>query len=136
MPLGYCNAWTSQTDTNYMFECSNSALYGALDRFAQMFISPLFSEFCVNKEMNVFFVFQRPLTHLSSSLKAVNSEHEKNIMQDYWREHNIFLSSGKPGNAYTKFSTGNLETLTHPTIRSDLIEFHKKHYRYSVKSYS
>ena len=31
---GYSNAYTSLTDTNYIFECANDALDGALDRFA------------------------------------------------------------------------------------------------------
>ena len=31
---GSNNAWTSLTDTNYMFDCSNEGFSGALDRFA------------------------------------------------------------------------------------------------------
>ena len=49
---GGCNAYTSNLITNYMFQISNNAfeglkyvdnLTGALDRFAQFFIAPLFT---------------------------------------------------------------------------------------------
>ena len=49
---GYENAFTSMTDTNFHFEVSNDAFGGALDRFAQFFISPLFSESATDREMN------------------------------------------------------------------------------------
>jgi insulysin len=38
---GMNNAYTSLTDTNYHFDCSTEGFEGALDRFAQFFISPL-----------------------------------------------------------------------------------------------
>ena len=41
---GSTNAFTSMTSTNYQFDCSNEALEGALDRFAQFFLSPLLGE--------------------------------------------------------------------------------------------
>ena len=41
---GYSNAFTSLTDTNYHFECSNEAYGEALDRFAQFFLSPLLGD--------------------------------------------------------------------------------------------
>jgi insulysin len=49
-------------DTNFYFECSNEGLEGALDRFAQFFVSPLFDESCVEREM-----------------RAVDSEHQMDI---------------------------------------------------------
>ena len=48
---GYNNAWTSLTDTNYMFDCSNDAFSGALDRFAQFFIKPLLGDSSAEREM-------------------------------------------------------------------------------------
>ena len=41
---GYENAYTSYTSTNYQFEVSNDGFEGALDRFAQFFISPLLGD--------------------------------------------------------------------------------------------
>ncbi len=48
---GMNNAWTSLTDTNYQFDCSNEGFSGALDRFAQFFISPLLNESSTDREM-------------------------------------------------------------------------------------
>lgn len=51
-----------------------------LDRFAQFFISPTFNEEFTMKEVN-----------------AVNSEFEKNILEDVRREKMIFKSLAKEG---------------------------------------
>ena len=51
--LGSDNAYTSGSYTNYFFELAHDALYGALDRFAQFFIKPLFTESCTDREINV-----------------------------------------------------------------------------------
>jgi secreted Zn-dependent insulinase-like peptidase len=37
---GTCNAYTSETETNYYFQVKDEGLEGALDRFSQFFISP------------------------------------------------------------------------------------------------
>ncbi|KAL4508543.1 hypothetical protein ABPG72_003847 [Tetrahymena utriculariae] len=108
---GFSNAYTSQMETNYYFACQNSSIEGALDRFSQFFVKPLFSETCVEKEIN-----------------AVDSEHQKNIMQDSWRFLQLFRSSAHKHTEFCKFATGNLQTLSHPTIRNDLIQFYNKYY--------
>ena len=48
---GSDNAYTGMSDTNYHFDCSNGAFEGALDRLAQFFISPCFSEKSSEKEI-------------------------------------------------------------------------------------
>ena len=50
---GWSNAYTASEDTNYFFELQHDYLEEALDRFAQFFIAPLFTESCVAREMNV-----------------------------------------------------------------------------------
>ena len=64
---GYDNAWTSLTDTNYHFECSNEAFEEAIDRLAQFFISPNFSENAAEREVN-----------------AVDSEFNQSLQHDGW----------------------------------------------------
>ena len=108
---GSDNAFTSLCDTNYHFDCSNAGFHEALDRFAQFFIEPLFDESCVNKEIN-----------------AVDSEYQKNIMQDSRRKYQLFRNSALSNHPYNKFSTGSKETLEFPNIREDLIEFYRKFY--------
>ena len=64
---GYNNAFTSRTDTNYHFNCSNEAFEGALDRLAQFFISPSFKESSTQREVN-----------------AVDSEFNQALQSDGW----------------------------------------------------
>jgi insulysin len=48
---GHSNAFTGMENTNYYFEVGQEWLEGALDRFAQFFISPLFSDGCTEREL-------------------------------------------------------------------------------------
>ncbi|KAL8823850.1 MAG: hypothetical protein Q9191_005497 [Dirinaria sp. TL-2023a] len=129
---GYSNAYTAATETNYFFEVaassetSNSALtnghtpsplYGALDRFAQFFIAPLFLSSTLDRE-----------------LKAVDSENKKNLQSDNWRLSQLNKSLSNPKHPYHHFSTGNLETLRDEprkrgvNIRQEFIDFHSRNY--------
>ena len=62
-------------------------------RFAQFFIAPLFNPDGTDREM-----------------KAVDSEHKKNILSDAWRIMQIERTSSNPKHPYSKFGTGCLET--------------------------
>jgi insulysin len=92
-------------------------LYGALDRFAQFFIAPLFLESTLDRE-----------------LRAVDSENKKNLQSDAWRLMQLNKSLSNPAHPYHHFSTGNLQTLRDDPqkrgidVRSEFIDFHKKHY--------
>lgn len=119
---GYSNAYTAATETNYFFEVatspdSKSPLHGALDRFAQFFISPLFLSSTLDRE-----------------LKAVDSENKKNLQSDVWRLSQLNKSLSSPQHPYHHFSTGNLETLRDEPrkrgvdIRHKFIQFHSEHY--------
>ena len=94
-----------------------SPLYGALDRFAQFFIAPLFLPSTLDRE-----------------LKAVDSENKKNLQSDNWRLSQLNKSLSNPKHPYHHFSTGNLQTLKdQPTkrgvkIRDRFIQFHDEHY--------
>lgn len=127
---GTSNAYTASTSTNYYFEIAGrpsddeepsathpSPLKGALDRFAQFFIEPLFLESTLDRE-----------------LRAVDSENKKNLQSDTWRLHQLEKSLSNPDHPYCHFSTGNLEILkTEPesrgvNVRQKFIEFYEKHY--------
>jgi insulysin len=122
---GSSNAYTGATSTNYYFEVAakaaedaeSSPLYGALDRFAQFFIDPLFLDSTLDRE-----------------LRAVDSENKKNLQSDQWRLHQLEKSLSNPNHPYCHFSTGNFEVLkTDPesrgvNVRQKFIEFHEKHY--------
>uniref|UniRef100_A0AAX7VC14 Insulin-degrading enzyme n=1 Tax=Astatotilapia calliptera TaxID=8154 RepID=A0AAX7VC14_ASTCA len=114
---GSSNAFTSREHTNYYFDVSHEHLKGALDRFAQFFLCPLFDESCKDREVN-----------------AVDSEYEKNLKNDTWRLFQLEKATGNPKHPFSKFGTGNKMTLeTRPfkegiDIRQELLKFHSTYY--------
>lgn len=129
---GYSNAYTASTETNYYFEVAagseqngdartngtaSSPLYGALDRFAQFFIAPLFLSSTLDRE-----------------LRAVDSENKKNLQSDIWRLNQLDKTLSNQQHPYHRFSTGNLDTLRDEPlkrgvdIRKEFIDFHTRHY--------
>ena len=140
---GYSNAYTAATQTNYFFECAASndsndkvangtqetlngaetngvtkgPFWGALDRFAQFFVEPLFLANTLDRE-----------------LRAVDSENKKNLQSDVWRLSQLGKSLSNPKHPYHHFSTGNLQTLRDEPekrgveIRQKFIEFYERHY--------
>lgn len=138
---GHSNAFTASTDTVYYFELSASAtsnsqassaassqqslavdknsapLYGALDRFAQFFVKPLFLEDTLDRE-----------------LRAVDSENKKNLQSDMWRFHQLNKSLSNKKHPYSKFSTGNYQVLRDDPvargvkIRDEFIRFYNQNY--------
>ncbi|CAG2172600.1 unnamed protein product, partial [Oppiella nova] len=120
---GSCNAYTAETHTNYHFDISTDFLAGALDRFAQFFIEPLFTESATERELN-----------------AVNSEYERNIPGDGWRNHQLEKSLSDPNHDYSKFSIGNNESLKEIPyakgidVRQELLSFHERWYSANIMS--
>lgn len=107
---GYNNAFTAREHTNYHFEVNHDGFRGALDRFGQFFIAPLFNAEFVERELN-----------------AVHSEHQKNLQNDYWRTRQIVRTMYRAGHPRRSFSTGDRETLKNakPKILTD---FYRQHY--------
>ncbi|KAH0481370.1 MAG: uncharacterized protein KVP18_002938 [Porospora cf. gigantea A] len=115
---GDCNAYTSATNTNYHFRIAPEHFKGALDRFAQFFICPLFDQSCTKREVN-----------------AVHSEHSGNISNDPRRLFQLFKKTGvNKEHPYHQFQTGNLDTLLRKSesrnvdLRSELLDFHSRYY--------
>ncbi|KAK2749559.1 Insulinase (Peptidase M16) [Onygenales sp. PD_40] len=110
VPTPASSAATSSTDLV-------PPLYGALDRFAQFFIAPLFLESTLDRE-----------------LRAVDSENKKNLQSDAWRLMQLNKSLSNPKHPYHHFSTGNLQTLRDGPqsrgvdVRAEFMRFHKTHY--------
>jgi len=64
----------------------SSALSGALDRFAQFFISPLFKEDAIERE-----------------LRAVDSEYSNSLSSDSWRMYQLLKSSCDEDHPFSKY---------------------------------
>lgn len=120
---GHSNAYTAAEHTNYYFEVDSGHLEGALDRFAQFFISPLFSRSCKDRE-----------------IKAVDSENKKNLQNDLWRMYQLDKLNSNPKHPYNGFSTGNYHTLQDEPaergqdVRDILLEFYHNEYSANIMS--
>ena len=106
------NAFTGYENTNYHFEVNHDGFRGALDRFGQFFIAPLFSSEFVERELD-----------------AVHSEHQMYLQNDFWRTHQIVRSLYRAGHARRSFLVGNRETLKNAGANPKvLIDFYHKYY--------
>eukprot|EP00904_Undaria_pinnatifida_P012432 jgi/Undpi1/8319/HiC_scaffold_25.g10788.m1 len=91
---GSSNAYTDTEDTVYFFDVGSDYLGGALDRFAQFFIAPQFTETATGRELN-----------------AIDAENAKNQISDSFRGYQLEKLRANPTHPYSKFGTGNKETL-------------------------
>lgn len=115
---GRSNASTSMHLTTYKFEVLADHAEHAIDIFSNFFVGPLMTESGTGREVN-----------------AVDSENSKNLVADVRRRLQILKDLADPDHYYSKFTTGNAETL--PTaeeeqlafVRAALVDFHRKHYR-------
>lgn len=98
---GSSNAFTSLEDTNFYFDLlMPDAIGGALDRFAQFFISPLFTRDASDREMN-----------------AVDSEHQKNLQKDAWREYQLERNLSSAASTYASLARSADVPRTHEVDR-------------------
>jgi insulysin len=107
---GASNAYTGADITNYFLQVSHHAFEGALDRFSGFFREPLFAKKYAEREVN-----------------AVNSEFDKNRLQDGWRSNHLLNQLSEEGHPVRKFGIGSKETLAGDN-REVLLAFHKKYY--------
>jgi insulysin len=107
---GTSNAYTAESETNYHFQVPNDAFEGALDRFSRFFIDPLMTDALSTREVN-----------------AVDSEHSKNLENEFWRARQVWRSLLNPANPNSGFSTGNSKTLA-GVKNSELRAFYEEKY--------
>ncbi|CAB3381398.1 Hypothetical predicted protein, partial [Cloeon dipterum] len=120
---GSSNAFTSMENTTFYFDVAPEHLTSALDIFSQFFLAPLFTEDATDREV-----------------QAVNSEHEKNLANDSWRLHQLERSTSIKDHPYSKFGTGNKQTLIDDpkkngiNVREALLKFHSTYYSSNIMS--
>jgi len=117
---GSSNAFTEGENTVYYFDMNaevETKMAEGLDRFGSFFTSPLFTESATLRELN-----------------AIESENSKNLQSDAFRFYQIEKSRASSQHPYSKFYTGNKETLLEGTqkqqldLRSELIKFWSTYY--------
>ncbi|WOJ96543.1 insulinase family protein [Congregibacter brevis] len=115
---GSRNAYTSFEHTNYFFDIDAEHLPGALDRFAQFFVSPNFDAAYVERERN-----------------AVEAEYQMGLKSDSRRGLDVLQQSMNPSHPFSQFAVGSLESLADrpdASVREDLLKFYDKHYSADV----
>ena len=108
---GQCNAQTSEEFTSFYFDIASTHFEGALDRLAQFFIAPLFTESSTISEMN-----------------AIDSEHKGHIEHDEWRIHMLSRIKASKNHPLHKFGTGDINTLNKTNVRERIIDFYNTYY--------
>jgi insulysin len=112
---GFSNAYTAGDHTNFYYNIDSNYLIESFDVFSNFFISPLFDDSCLSREMN-----------------AVDSEHKKNLQDDGWRNFQMIKNICSDKSPLSRFSTGNLATLNIPNIRNKIIEYFEKYYSSNI----
>ncbi|MBT4963455.1 MAG: hypothetical protein HON32_04680 [Francisellaceae bacterium] len=110
---GHDNAFTASENTTYLFDINADQLEEGLDRFAQFFISPLFTEEYVERERN-----------------AVDSEYKMHMKNDGMRIYHGIKQIINPQHPMAAFSVGNLETLHNQnnSLRKEVKRFYDDKY--------
>ena len=111
---GSGNATTSFAHTSYFFDIDAAYLEGALDRFAQFFISPRFDREYVERERQV-----------------VHSEYVSRRRSDRLRGFAAWRQTLDPRHPLSRFLIGSAQTLADrpgADIRDELIDFYERSY--------
>ncbi len=110
---GYSNAYTTLFETVYYFNVLVNHLDEVFDVFSRFFIDPLFDVNSVSREIN-----------------AINSEHMKNINNEYWIMRQLLYDLTDNDNILHRFTTGSHETFgkDYKKLRENMIDFYNKYY--------
>ncbi len=107
---GSYNAFTANDMTVYFLELDSNFLKKGIEMLSWFFAKPLLN-----------------MKNIESELEIINSEHEKNLLNDNWIMDDLFKHFILPNNKYNKFGTGNLESLKGIT-KDDIMKFYNTYY--------
>lgn len=108
---GSSNAYTSDDNTTFYFNCVPEGLFKVLDIFAQFFTCPLLKEDTIKREMC-----------------AVDSEYKNSLMNESFHIEAAKKQLTRADHPISNFSMGCIETLDVPNIREILTDFYNKYY--------
>ena len=107
---GSFNAFTADYMTLYYLELDSSFLKKGVEMLSWFFKKPLLD-----------------MKHIKSEMEIINSEHEKNILDDVWIMDDIFKIFLNQNTKYKKFGTGNMKSLQGIT-KDDIFKFYNTYY--------
>lgn len=111
--LSYFNAWTSDTNTQFMFSSTNK-------NFLQSFA-----------------LFWRALTNftkydykeVSSEIASIQAEFMINLENDYWIERYLLSENlSKKSHPLHRFKTGSTKSLLQPQVQDQVYQFYQDYY--------
>ncbi|MCC5826508.1 MAG: insulinase family protein [Alkalimonas sp.] len=111
---GSSNAWTGTEHSTYFFDSDAEHFAEGLQRFADMFIHPLFAESYIEKER-----------------QAIEAEFTLKLKDDGRRIYQVHKETVNPAHPFAKFSVGNLQTLVdlpEQSLRDSLLAFYQRYY--------
>lgn len=110
---GRCNAWTSLEYTNYFYDIPAQFLAESLAHFSELFSCPLFSEHWIAKEV-----------------QSIDHEFHLKIKDDIRRLHEVHKETSNPDHPFSRFNTGNKQTLSADTksLQSALFNLFEQNY--------
>ena len=112
---GFTNAHTMEELTSFYYEVLNEHFLKSLEIFSHFFTNALLSENAIEREM-----------------KAVDSEHKKNLAFDSARLASVIKEFVKNKHPYYNFGSGNINTLSKKNIRQILFDFYDKYYSSNI----
>jgi insulysin len=107
---GTHNAFTCPDRTLFMFAINHDGFLGAVERFSEFFVSPLFQVSCLQREC-----------------QAVDQEFSKNVTLDSWRTLHVHKELGCETHPFHTFSIGNQSTLG-KISRDEVVSWYNSHY--------
>lgn len=110
---GSNNAWTGTEHTNFFYTINADVFEDSLDRFSQFFLAPRFNVELVDRER-----------------QAIESEFSLKLKDDIRRIYQVQKETINPAHPFSKFSVGNLHTLSgdQQQLQRELIAFYQSHY--------
>ncbi|MDR8523351.1 insulinase family protein [Shewanella fidelis] len=114
---GTNNAWTGTEHTNFFYSINADQFEASLDRFSQFFIAPLFNKDLVDRERH-----------------AIESEFSMKLKDDVRRVYQVQKETVNPAHPFSKFSVGNLKTLSgeESELRQELLHFYQQKYSANI----
>lgn len=107
---GNFNAYTADYMTLYYLELDNSFFRKGVEMLSWFFKKPLLD-----------------MKYINSEREIINSEHEKNILDDMWIMDDVYKNFYIDGSKYKKFGTGNSKSLKGIT-KEDIFKYYYKYY--------
>ena len=113
---GMANGYTLAEETNFHLKVESPYLYGAMDRFASVFVQP-----------------RLRLQSMEREVQAVDSEFSKNLLVEERRLYQVLAMEALPDHPMHHFSTGNARTLNLTAhMHRQLLRFYHSHYSANV----